>query len=155
MARHKRQETEDTEAPSLDISSLIDVCFLLLIYFIVATTIVQEKKLDMQMPSDSSPSTKPPELDPAFVKVDSAGIVYWGDGSAQITLESDPNQRYLSALYEKLYDLNQTAKSMGTTPIVQLYVANGATNQRIVDVMNVLTKAGIKSVGLIDVKSDD
>ena len=54
MARHKKLETVEDEDPTLDISSLIDVCFLLLIYFIVATSLIQERKLDMSMPGPVS-----------------------------------------------------------------------------------------------------
>lgn len=42
MARHKKLEAVEDEDPKLDISSLIDVCFLLLIYFIVATSLIQD-----------------------------------------------------------------------------------------------------------------
>ena len=41
MARHKKLEMVEDEDPKLDISSLIDVCFLLLIYFLVATSLIQ------------------------------------------------------------------------------------------------------------------
>ena len=47
MARHKKIETEEQGDPEMNISSLIDCCFLLLIYFLVATTLVSEKKIDM------------------------------------------------------------------------------------------------------------
>lgn len=59
MARHKKLETVEDEDPKLDISSLIDVCFLLLIYFIVATSLIQERKLDMSMPGQSMAKTPP------------------------------------------------------------------------------------------------
>ena len=38
MARHRKYEAAEEADPQLDISSLIDVCFLLLIYFIVTST---------------------------------------------------------------------------------------------------------------------
>jgi biopolymer transport protein ExbD len=41
MARHKKYQADEEANPALDISSLIDVCFLLLIYFLVATTILK------------------------------------------------------------------------------------------------------------------
>ena len=51
MARHKRQQLEPEEEPALDISSLIDVCFLLLIYFLVTSTIKpRESDLGLQLP---------------------------------------------------------------------------------------------------------
>ena len=146
-------ETEEQEDPALDISSLIDVCFLLLIYFIVATSLVQEKKLDMAMPGVSDGSARP-DLDPAFIKIDEAGVIYWGDGPAQMVMDSDPNHRDLTTLYEKLNTLRETAEGMNTKPIVQLYVEGNAKNQRMVDVLNALTKAKIKTVGLSNIKED-
>lgn len=59
MARHKKLETVEDEDPKLDISSLIDVCFLLLIYFIVATSLIQERKLDMSMRANPWAKTPP------------------------------------------------------------------------------------------------
>ncbi len=150
MARHKKMEIEEQEDPALDISSLIDVCFLLLIYFIVATSLVREQKLDMNMPGGASEGPKP-ELDPAFIKVDTAGVVYWGMPPAQMALETDPEKHDLNTLYEKLDDLRITAEGMNQKPIVQLYVEGGAHNQRVVDVINALAKAKIKTVGLSDV----
>ena len=35
MARHRRAEAPEEDKPELSISPLIDVCFLLLIYFLV------------------------------------------------------------------------------------------------------------------------
>lgn len=66
MARHKKLEPIEDEDPKLDISSLIDVCFLLLIYFIVATSLIQERKLDMSMPG-SAPSDTAAQIEPALI----------------------------------------------------------------------------------------
>lgn len=146
-------ETVSEDAPKLDVSTLIDVCFLLLIYFLVATTLVQEQKLDMSIPGESVKGTPPP-LDPANVRVDSSGGVYWGVSGSEIKVESDPNERELNGLYEQLNTLRTTAEGMGTTPIVLLLIRNDVPNQRVVDVMNALSRARIKSVGLADVKED-
>lgn len=154
MARHKKLAPEEDENTGLDISSLIDVCFLLLIYFIVATSLVQEQKLDMAMPGNDTSSSKKPDLEPAMVKVDTAGAVFWGEGAAQMQLDSDPNNHDLTTLYEKLNSLRETAEGMGQEPIVQLYVEGNAKNQRMVDVLNALAKAKIKTVGLSNVKED-
>ena len=52
MARHKRRAKEAASEPELDISSLIDVCFLLLIYFLVTSTITpREQDLGMSLPA--------------------------------------------------------------------------------------------------------
>ena len=43
MARRKQREAEPEEEPQMNMSSMMDACFLLLIYFIVATSLVSEK----------------------------------------------------------------------------------------------------------------
>ena len=59
MARHKQIVTEEQGDPEMNISSMIDCCFLLLIYFLVATSLVSEKKLDMSIPGNQAEGGKP------------------------------------------------------------------------------------------------
>ena len=85
-------EPAEDEDPKMDISSLIDCCFLLLIYFIVATSIVQERKLDMSMPGNTnSVSTTPNAVEPGLVRVDNNGVIYWGKQDSQVIVDSDPD----------------------------------------------------------------
>ena len=44
MARHRRATALEEDKPELSISPLIDICFLLLIYFLVTTTIKQKER---------------------------------------------------------------------------------------------------------------
>ena len=57
MARRKQIQTEEQGDPEMEISSMIDCCFLLLIYFLVATSLVSEKKFDMALPAGQSSSS--------------------------------------------------------------------------------------------------
>ena len=62
MARHKKFQVEQEPEPELDISSLIDVCFLLLIYFLVTSTITpRETDLGMSLPA-ANPSNEQPKI---------------------------------------------------------------------------------------------
>ena len=54
MARHKSRPVEEQGEPEMEISSMIDCCFLLLIYFLVATSLVSEKKLDVNIPGQTA-----------------------------------------------------------------------------------------------------
>ena len=51
MRRPKSEERQD-----LDISPLIDMVFILLIFFMVTTTFVKDMKLDLERPSAQSAS---------------------------------------------------------------------------------------------------
>lgn len=63
MARHKKLEPIEDEDPKLDISSLIDVCFLLLIYFIVATSLIQDASWICPCPA-ALRAIRPPRSNP-------------------------------------------------------------------------------------------
>lgn len=150
MARHKKSAAETEPDPELDISSLIDVCFLLLIYFIVTSTVTpKESDLAMSLPA-ASPSSEQPKIEPKFIRVDAAGIIYSGVGAGQQQLDSDPGSRIVPLLDSELDLYSQAAKSAGSNPLVQIYVDPGTTQQRVIDILNALAGAGITSVTFTD-----
>lgn len=159
MARHKRIETEAQEEPEMNISSLIDCVFLLLMYFLVATSLVSEKKLDINIPGtdQASSSDKRPKVDPGNIAVRADGTVFWnkdlqvGDPYDASLVSGTPEyraQRNMDGLVEQLKLLKEQADAVETTPVVMLAGAAKAPHQRIVDVMGALASAGIHSVGL-------
>ncbi len=158
MARHRKRTTEDQADPAMDISSMIDCCFLLLIYFLVATTLVSEKKLDISVPGQSSStSSTPPPLDPGRINVNAQGSVFWNDdqqvGQAfapdlKVGTPAYAEQRRMEQLVNNLKQLKDQATAAGVPPIVLLSGHAEAPHQRIVDVMAALAEAGINSVGL-------
>lgn len=150
MARKKTADNLEEDEPGLDISSLIDVCFLLLIYFLVTTTIQpREQDLPMSLPA-AAPSDTPPELAPMFIKVDKGGQIYVNTGPAQEALDSDPASRKLPMLKSRLDSYAAAAKAGGQEPIVQIWADAEAMQQRIVDVLNALSAAKVKSVTFTD-----
>ncbi len=158
MARHKQIKTEEQEDPEMNISSMIDCCFLLLIYFLVATSLVSEKKLDISIPaSTAAASSKKPPLDPARIILRADGSVMWGgdlpvgepyNEAAEPGTSEYRSQRELEQLVEQLKNFKSTADSMQAEPIVMLTGAPTAPHQRIVDIMAALAAAEIHSVGI-------
>lgn len=150
MARHKKYRPEEEEEPALDISSLIDVCFLLLIYFLVTSTITpRESDLSMALPS-ATPSEERPRLDPMFIKVEASGAIYTGVGASQMPLDSDAGDRRVPLLTTALRAYAETARASNETPLVQIWVDGEAEQQRVVDVLNALAGARITSVTFTD-----
>ena len=135
----------EEDEPGLDISSLIDVCFLLLIYFLVTTTIQpSESDLQMQLPA-SAPSESVPDIDPMFIRVDSAGAIYQGSGADAEKLDDDPTVRELPRLAERLSVYKSTA-GLDNEPLVQIWVDAEAKQQRVIDVLNALAAEEITKV---------
>ena len=150
MARHKKLQVEQEPEPELDISSLIDVCFLLLIYFLVTSTITpRETDLGMSLPA-ANPSNEQPKIEPMFIRVDAAGVIYTGVGAGQQQLDQDASSRDVPLLDSQLYLYSAAARSAGSNPLVQVLVDPGTTQQRVIDVLNSLAGAGISSVTFTD-----
>lgn len=150
MARHKKYDAIEEENASLDISSLIDVTFLLLIYFLVTSAIqVRETDLGMKLPA-AMPSDKQPVIQPMFIKIDGSGIIYVGTGAEQRVLDSDTTVRDLPMLTQELDMYASAARSGNNEPLVQLWADGGATTQRVIDVINALAAKQIQSVTFTD-----
>ncbi len=62
---------------TLDISALIDVVFLLLIFFAVTTTFLEQPGIELTLPESSSAETTPPQQIRLFVGPD--GKLFLGD----------------------------------------------------------------------------
>ncbi|MBK1791140.1 ExbD/TolR family protein [Persicirhabdus sediminis] len=151
MARKKNAEVPEDDEPGLDISSLIDVTFLLLIYFLVTTTIQpREQDLKMALPA-AAPSDSQPVLAPMLISVDRAGMVSVGAGSGREPLDADVENHDLPRLSERLSTYVTMAKAGGQEPVVQIFVDGEAIEQRVIDVLNALAGASVKSVTFTDV----
>ena len=158
MARHKQIKTEEQGEPEMEISSMIDCCFLLLIYFLVATSLVSEKKLDISIPAQTPEnSNQKPPVDPGRITVKTDGSVAWNDDlvvAEAFNPDAKPGtaeyraQRRLDQLVEQLTQLRNMAESVQTEPIVMLSGAPNTPHQRIVDVMAALAEARIHSIGI-------
>lgn len=150
MARHRKYEQAEDSDPALDISSLIDVCFLLLIYFLVTSTITpRESDLGMALPA-ANPSTEQPEIDPLFIKIEASGAIYTGAGAAQQQMDSDVTVRDLPLLHGQLDMYASAARAANSKPLVQIYADGGASQQRVIDVLNALAEVNINSVTFTD-----
>jgi biopolymer transport protein ExbD len=147
MARHKSYTVAQDSEPALDISSLIDVCFLLLIYFLVATTI-QKKEMDvaMQLPGEQEIYPNPDSIEPLLITLDEQGAISTGSGTSMMLLDTDVNSRELPLLTQQLLLISNISK----TPLVQIKIHSMVAQQRVLDVLNALVGAGISNVTFTD-----
>ena len=150
MARHRKYEPGEDAEPALDISSLIDVCFLLLIYFLVTSTIKpRETDLGMALPA-ANPSTEQPDIEPLLIRIEASGAIFTGAGTAQQSMDTDVSVRDLPLLRGQLDMYSSAARAANSRPLVQIYADGNATQQRVIDVLNALAGANINSVTFTD-----
>ena len=157
MARHRRATNLEEDKPELSISPLIDICFLLLIYFLVTTTIKQkERDNSMALPS-AAPSEAQPDIQPFFIKVSSDGHIFANVGAAQELLDREVEgvERTLPMLDERLAIYATAANAGNSKPLVQIYVEAEAEQQRVSDVLNHLAKHKIDTVTFTDLVAQD
>ena len=154
MARHTRAQTPEEDQPKLDISSLIDATFLLLIYFLVTTTIQpREQDVQMTLPA-AAPSETPPEIEPRLIKIDANGAIFSGTGASQLPMDSDVDVHDLPMLTAELRAYKEAADSTNSVPLVQIYADGGATQQRVIDVLNALAGVQITKVTFTDLMDE-
>lgn len=149
MSRRKQGVAYEEDEPELDISSLIDVCFLLLIYFLVTTTIQpREADLPLTLPS-AAPSDTPPDIEPMLIAVnDTGGIVV--NKTEPLDEAAQGKTRKLPQLIERLQIYKELAKASGTEPLVQISVSGESPQQSVIDVLNCLAGLGINKATFTD-----
>jgi biopolymer transport protein ExbD len=151
MARHKKHESPAPDSPAIDISSMIDVCFLLLIYFLVTSTIKpRESDLDMKLPGPYPITSAQTEIDPLFIRIDASGGIFTGIDAGRRSMDTDTSVRDLPLLAGELNLYASAARAANSTPLVQIHADDDASQQRVIDVLNVLAGTGISSVTFTD-----
>ena len=73
-----RLSTRSTEDPEINLTSLIDVVFLLLIFFMVSTTFEHQSRIQIELPEATAQPNKP-EDESLEILIDAQGRYFLGD----------------------------------------------------------------------------
>lgn len=136
-------QTRSKEEPDVNLTSLIDVVLLLLIFFMVSTSFVREAEINLSLPeaSANAPSETPSEA--LEITVTQAGA-YLVNGRALINSE----RRTLRAAIERL------TGEQRNMPVYIRADAN-ATHQAVVTAMDVAGQLGFVNVNIATVTPPD
>lgn len=127
------------EEPELNLISFVDVVLLLLIFFMVSTTFVDEARIRLQLPQASNKPAPDQQKDPIEVAVTASGE-YRVNGQALI----NTSPATLSAAVSKL------AGNTREMPITIRADAR-ATHQSVVTAMDVLGRLGFRAISIATV----
>ena len=116
---------------TMDMTPLIDMVFILLIFFMVTTTFVKDMKLELERPKASS-----------AVASSSKAIRLFIDRNGDTYLDGEPIRIWL--IQSKLRDLLGTAPSKGVLVVTDEGVPAG----KLVEVVDQARLAGAESVGV-------
>lgn len=144
MGRRFKMQAEPDSEPMLDVAPLIDVSFLLLIYFLVTSTLEKrEADLGLTLPTENPDSTSVQvEIDQMMIVIDTEGAVIVNEE----VLDTDVAVRDVPLLSERLKMYKRAADLSGSQPLVVVAADDAAKGQRLVDVLNALAKESIKNV---------
>ncbi len=142
MARRQKKAPEEA-SPALDMSSLVDISFLLLVYFLVTSSLdPKEADLGMKLPTTESSAANQVEVDQMTIEVNSEGHIIVDEE----VLDTDVADRSVPNLSKKIGEYAQAAQLTGSQPIVVVSADDAAKGQRFVDVLNALAAVGIENV---------
>ncbi len=114
----------------INLTPLIDVVFLLLIFFMVSTTFVKESEIELTLPQASEELREDP-VDRIDVSIDHNGAVFVNQ-RALINAQ-------LSTIRQALTD----ARDDASDPVVIISADAAASHQGVVDVMDAARQAGL------------
>ena len=129
MKYRYRNAGEDSD--KIDIHPLIDVVFILLIFFMVSTTFVKDMNLDIDRPQASSAS-----------KAESNTIRLYIDGSGNTFLDGQPVRTWV--IQSRLRDMLQVSSSKNVLVVADDQVSSG----KLVEVVDQAQLAGAEDVGV-------
>ena len=132
-------QPKEPEEPEMNLTSLIDVVLLLLIFFMVSTTFVDESRIKLQLPQASNEPAADQKKDPIEVAVTATGE-YRVNG--QVLINTSPAT--LSAAVTKL------AGERRDLPVTIRADAR-STHQSVVTAMDVLGRLGFKAISIATV----
>lgn len=133
-----RLQSKRVEDPELNLISLVDVVLLLVIFFMLSTTFVQEGQLRIELP-EAGPTTAARTREPIVITITA-------QGSYRINERALVNNER-ATLYSAL---RQVAGEAGTQPITIRADAR-ATHQVVVTAMDVAARLGFTQVNIATV----
>lgn len=119
------------EQTQVDISPLIDMVFILLIFFMVSTTFVKDMKLDLDRPGASS-----------AVAASSKSIRVYIDNKNKVYIDGQPTRVWV--LQSKVREM---LKNSGGSSVL-VVTDKGVPAERLLEVVDACRLAGAKDVGV-------
>jgi len=131
-----------TDEPDLDIASLIDMVFLLLIYFMVTASLVKsEGDLGIKLPGVVQQAVSVDMPDEQIIEVRETGRILLNGREFGSTDSPE-----LPELVGTLVRYRMASEASKNKALITLWAADEARHQRVIDVMNACADAGIKNV---------
>jgi biopolymer transport protein ExbD len=122
------------EEPTINLTSMLDVVLLLIMYFMLATRFIEEERqYDIQLPTASSGAALTSQPDEIVVNIAETGVI---------------TVRTQTQTVEELEGLLKSAREAFPGQIVIVRGDGRVPYQRVMDVMSAVRRSGIRNVSL-------
>lgn len=129
--KYRYRVANEEATDKIDIHPLIDVVFILLIFFMVSTTFVKDMNLDINRPTASSAS-----------QAESNTIRVYIDKNGQTFLDGDPVRTWV--IQSRLKDMLELSSSQKVLVVTD----EGVPSAKLVEVVDQAQLAGAEDVGV-------
>jgi len=128
--------------PALDVSSLIDMVFLLLVFFMATCSLVKsEGDLGIKLPGMVQQAVSVDMPDEQMVEVRADGRVFLNGRQF-----GDPSTQSLPELVQVLERYKAASDAAKNKALLTIAAEDKARHQRVIDVLNACAEAGIENV---------
>jgi len=131
-----------TEDPEINLTSLIDVVFLMLIFFMVSTTFENSSLLQLVLPSASQKAIEKPDT-PLEILISAEGV-YYVNGRELVNNEPKTLKRAIEVVVQGNTDMPFTIRADARTP-----------HQSVVTAMDVASQIGLVRVSIATIQQRD
>lgn len=143
--RFSRVEEEEV---SLNLAPLIDVVFLLLIFFMITTTFNKDNVIDLTLPEASTQQTQPPEYTINITVSKRDEIIVENDQTRFSGISGNDKGKTLSQKIKQAIDLLEKGNPdlKGTKPTVIIEADKAASHGRVIQLMDAISQLGINKI---------
>ena len=132
----------EMDEPELDVTSLIDLVFLLLVFFMVTCSLVKsEGDLGIQLPGMIAQAESVDMPDEQIIEIKQDGRIYLNDREFDASYSQD-----LPMLVATLQRYKAASNASKNKALITISADDDARHQRIIDVMNACAAAKITNI---------
>lgn len=142
MKKRRRKKTNAEINLGFQIAPMIDVVFVILLFFIVQASSIQvENAHNTKLPGTEETDSETPLPDEISIRVEEDGQVYLNDDPLDT-----PEAKLLPELAGNLHQLKESSDASKSEVLVTIYANDMARYDRVVDVLDALSRANISNV---------
>ena len=122
MKKYQQDFEQNSVAEEINISPLIDVIFILLIFFLVSMVFVDKRSLEVDVPSAENATENPSNF--STITIANDGSIFFN--SKRTTISALPSQIKASGIFDILLCVDKSVRAEALVKVIDTAKASGA-----------------------------